>query len=254
LPIELAENYVEKRLSAREAGEAEAIERLRSEAALLERLSRLDVTPRILARGEDGRGPWHRIERVRLPTLAARLTQAGAALDPAWTERAARAAFAALATLHEATDSAGPLHVVHGDLSPANLAIDDAGVRAVVLDLDLASWRERASPSDGAFRGTLDYVAPEVARGERATCVSDLFALAASLLHAVIGAPPRSGRFDGEPTFPALLAAAAEAPLLRDEDRRLAGRGPGHAAILACLEHDPSRRPPSAREVTRAMC
>src|SRR5262249_55454416 len=67
MPIEHGEADVIKRLSSRERGEPEATLRLRSEAALLARLSALGVTPRFLERGEDARGPWHRIERISLP-------------------------------------------------------------------------------------------------------------------------------------------------------------------------------------------
>lgn len=253
MPIVHAEGHVEKRLTAREAREAEAVTRLRSEAALLERLGGLGITPRLLARGEDTLGPWHRTERVTLPTLAERLRTARAPLEPAWIERATRAAFRTLAALHEAADANGPLQVIHADLSPGNIAIDDSGTRAVVLDFDLASWREGSMPSDGAFRGTIDYVAPEIARGERPTQRSDLFALAATLFHAVLGAAPRSSRTDGEPSFAALLMVAAEAPLLHDEDAALAARGPGHAALVACLAHEPDRRPISARAVCATL-
>ena len=246
MPVQHTEDHVEKRLSARERGVPEAIARLRSEAALLARLSGLGVTPRLLESGEDAQGPWHRIERVPLPTLAERLARAGGPLDPSWIERAIRAAFGALATLHEAADASGSLLVVHADLSPANIAIDDTGTRAVLLDLDLAWWRDGPARLDGTFRGTVAYVAPEVARGERPAPRSDLFALAATFLHAVTGAPPRVGS-----TFAALLAMAAEAPLLGHEHERehIAIRGPGHAALIACLAHDPADRPASARAV-----
>lgn len=253
MPIVQAGDHVEKRLTPREAREQEAVARLRSEGALLERLSGLGITPRFVARGEDGLGPWHRIERVEAPTLAARFAAAGGPLAPDFVERAARAAFSALAMLHEAADEHGPLYVVHADLSPTNVAIDEAASRVVILDLDLSWWRDGALREDGAFRGTIDYVAPELARGERPTTRSDLFSLAATLLHGVLGVPPRSGRSDREPSFPALLALAAEAPLLSEADRALATRGPGHAALLGCLELDPNARPSSARAVVEAI-
>jgi serine/threonine protein kinase len=204
--------------------------------------------------GEDERGPWLRTERVPFPVLAHRLEQHAergvAALETAWVERATRAAFAALAELHEAAAEGGPLLVVHADVSPANLAIDDAGTRAVLLDLELATWRG-APARDGAFRGTVAYCAPEVARGETPTVASDLFALAATLLHAITGAPPRSG-----PSLAALLASAAERPLFDPAGSAatdLAARGAGHAAIVRCLAHLPNERPASAREVLALM-
>lgn len=241
------EILVDKRLSARERGEAEAVDRLRGEARLLAALGGR-VTPRLVASGEDDGGPWLRTAKLPFPTLADRIAASGGgALDAEWVERAARAAFEALADLHEAHDAAGHLAIVHADLSPANLAIDDAGARAVLLDLELACWRE-APPRDGAFRGTVIYAAPEIARGEAPRVASDLFALAASLLHATLGAPPRQG-----PSLAALLAAAAETPLLDERHAALAARGPGHAALLVCLAHDPGDRPASAREVAARL-
>ncbi|HVJ91115.1 MAG TPA: hypothetical protein VM580_15030 [Labilithrix sp.] len=247
MPIEHAADSVEKRLSSRERDEPEAVLRLRSEAELLARLSTLRVTPRLLARGEDDRGPWHRIEPIPLPTLGDHVAKAGGALDSQWIERAVLPLFGALAKLHEATDDSGPLLVVHADLSPSNIAIDESASSCVLLDLDLAWWRD-GPPRDGAFRGTIAYVAPEVARGERPTQKSDLFSLATSLLHAVTGRAPRSG-----PSFAALLAMAAEAPVLDAESATLASRGPGHAAFVACLAHDPAQRPESARAVLAAL-
>jgi serine/threonine protein kinase len=235
----------EKRLSSRNRAETEAVTRLRGEADLLARLGG-NVTPRLVDTGEDERGPWLRMEKVPFPTLAHRLaeaTESGAtSLDLAWVERAFRAALEALATLHEAVDADGALSVVHADLSPANLAVDDAGTRAVLLDLELASWRGAPASRDGAFRGTLVYCAPETARGDVPTVASDLFALAATFLHALTGAAPRNG-----PSFAALLAIAAERPLL-DDHPRLGAAGATHALLASCLAHEPSERPRSARD------
>lgn len=232
MPITPGDTWIEKRLSPRERGEPEAQARLRSEARLLG-LLRGSAFPRLIASGEDEHGPWHRVERIMLPTLAERIARGP--VSPAWVTGAIPAVFRAVAELHEAADATGPLDVVHGDPSPANLAIDDTGTRVVLLDLDLASWRDGHPPLDGAFRGTLHYVAPEVARGEPPTVRSDLFAFAATLMEALLGHPPRDGA-----SFPALLLEAAERPL---------ALGDAPPALAACLAHDPADRPPSARAV-----
>jgi serine/threonine protein kinase len=242
MPIEHAIPYVEKRLSSRERNEPEALAHFASEATLLSRLMPFGVTPRLIAHGCDDAGPWLRTERMFAPTIAEHLERAHGALAPAWIERAAHAALRAMAFLHEATDDGGPLGIVHADLSPSNLIIDEPGDRAFVLDFDLACWREGPPRCDGAFRGTIRYAAPEVARGETPTVRSDLFSLAAVMLHAMTGSPPRRGD-----SFAALLAEAAELPVRRPEHDSLAERGPFHASILDCLHHEPSARPPSAR-------
>ncbi|MDB5216374.1 MAG: serine/threonine protein kinase [Myxococcaceae bacterium] len=242
----------EKRLSTRERDEPEAVARLRGEAALLAALGGR-VTPALVGDGEDERGLWLRTAKVPFPTLAQRLDEAArrgtSALDGAWVERAVRAAYAALAELHEAADDRGSLQIVHADLSPANVAVDDAAARAMLIDLDLATWRGSAA-RDGAFRGTVAYAAPELARGEPPTPASDLFAMAATFLHAITGAAPRSG-----PSLAALLASAAEVPLVDAIGNavELAGRGPAHAALIRCLAHLPHERPASAREVLHLL-
>ncbi len=231
---------MEKRLTSRERGVPEAGERLRLEATLLGRLAGR-ASPRLLGSGEDGDGPWLRTERVPFPSLAERLER-GPNVDAAWMERAILAALRALATLHDAEDELGPLGLVHGDLSPRNLLVDDRAETVVIVDFELARWRERPSWADGAFRGTVAYCAPEVARGEPGTTRSDLFGLGAALLHAATGTAPRQGA-----SLAALLALAAETPLLEAIRENVAARGPGHAAIVSCLAHEPEQRPPSAR-------
>jgi eukaryotic-like serine/threonine-protein kinase len=242
MPVVFAPDHVEKRLSLRERAEPEAALRFRSEAAILTRLSTLRVTPRLLASGEDAAGPWLRIERIPMPMLASRLL--GQPLDLAWVDRAIRSAFAALAEIHEAEDRGGPLRVIHADLSPANVAIDDTATRAMILDFDLACWRE-GPPRDGAFRGTILYTAPEIARGDLPTVQSDLFSLAATLWHAASGAPPRVGS-----SLAALLATAGEKPVFTEGAP--VPRSSGEAALIPCLAHDPRDRPASARDVVLA--
>ena len=218
--VEILETTVEKRLTPRERDEPEAAAQLHSEAALLVALRGTGLAPRLLASGAD----FLRLERLPFPTLAMRMEQG--VIDKSWLGHAAIRAFEALARLHGAKDERGWLRVVHADLSPGNLVIEDAAV--VFLDFGLSAWRQ-SPPRDGAFRGTLAYAAPEIARGEPPTPTSDVFALAASFVHALRGAAPRVGA-----SFAAVLARAAEEPL------DTTGLDPG---LAACLAHDPSERP-----------
>lgn len=224
---------VEKRLSPRERGEPEAALALASEARLLGAIGGRGA-PLLVEAGEDARGPFVRMEKIASPILAARLT---GPLDPAWVDRAFRVTLAALADIHELADERGPLAIVHADLSPSNVAIDDAASRATILDFGLATWRD-GPPRDGAFRGTVAYVAPEIAKGEPPTQRSDLYALGATFLHALTGRPPRTGT-----SLATMIAAAAEEPIAL----------PHHDAIARCLAHDPGERPPSARELLRSL-
>lgn len=226
-------SFVEKRLSTRARDDAEAVARFRAEVELL-RILGGRVTPRLVEAGDDERGPFLRMDNVGMPILEERMN--AAEFDPAWIDRAFLASLAALTVLHE-----GDPQVVHADLSPSNLAVSDDGSNVVILDLGLAFWNG-APARDGAFRGTIAYAAPEVARGEMPTPRSDLFSLGAVFLHAATGEHPHEER-----SFAAAITAVGEVPLIDDRHRALASRGPGHAAMIRCLAHEPADRPASAR-------
>jgi serine/threonine protein kinase len=184
--------------------------------------------------------------KVEWPTLSAHLPTHRTA---PWLVGAIHAAFGALAAVHDADDTAGPLGVVHGDISPTNVAVSPDAASALILDFGLAfggRWPRRA---DGAFRGTVAYAAPEAARGEALDARADLFAMAATLLHIASGEPPR-----GAVTLAAAIAEAAEAPLAPWASRA-SSRLPAEVGALLerCVAHDPDDRPASARAVLATL-
>ena len=221
-----------KRLPPRMVREEGAQEAIRREARALQALGGRGA-PRWIADGDDDHGPFVVMERVAFPSLAAR-TDSG---DRAFLDRATRSAFSSLALVHEASDAQGPLAMVHGDLSPSNLLVSASGEETKVIDFGLASWRDAPRAPGGAFRGTLLCAAPEVARGESFDARADLFALAASLAHAALGAPLRTAA-----VTPALLAEAAENPI---DPRPLEGRFSSDVFdfLCACLAFDRKDRP-----------
>jgi serine/threonine protein kinase len=210
--------------------------RLVAEGELLARLQGRG-TPRLVASGEDVHGPWLVLERVEGEPLATRM----GAVDAAWMELAAGAAFDALAQVHAAG-------VVHGDLSPDNVMLSAEARRATLLDFGLAFWPGAPPMPAGPFRGTLLYAAPEVARGETPDARSDAFALAASLLHVASGEPPRKA----EPQA-AMLLAAGEEPI-EPWARRAAAALPaalGKALVAYCAFERDAR--PEAQASRRAI-
>jgi serine/threonine protein kinase len=84
--------------------------------------------------------------------------------------------------------------------------------------------------------GTPDFLAPEVACGERATPASDAWQLAATISYALTGHPPRGGHPDA---VSGLRAAAAGARLTH-----LPARSAHVALLRAAMDTDPRRRPP----------
>jgi serine/threonine-protein kinase len=225
-----------KRLGPRARDEAWMRERLAAEGGVLGLLGG-EGAPRLLTAGEDALGPWIVMEHVGCAPLEARMGADAGGRDPAWMERAVRSSFAALARVHARG-------VVHADLSPSNVLLAADARTAVLVDFGLARWSGAPPMPAGAFRGTLLYAAPEVARSEAFDARADVFALAASLLHVHGGEPPRAPS-----NAAAMLLAAGDAPIDGWAERAASDlRAPLRATLLACCAFDAARRP-LARDV-----
>ncbi|MCA9706272.1 MAG: serine/threonine protein kinase, partial [Myxococcales bacterium] len=96
-----------------------------------------------------------------------------------------------LHALHTATDERGqPLNIVHRDLSPHNVMLDQSG-RAVLIDLGLAKTDTNPNMTQvGVMCGKLPYMSPEQARLESVDARSDVFALGTVLYELCTGTLP----------------------------------------------------------------
>ena len=137
-----------------------------------------------------------------------------------------------------ALDAAHARGVMHRDVKPGNVVVDSAGL-AHLIDFGIARRTGDATLTQAGFvLGTPDFLAPEVACGERATPASDAWQLAATVSYALTGQPPRGSHPDA---VSGLRAAAVGAPLSRLPTRS------AHLALLrASMDNDPARRPPLA--------
>jgi serine/threonine protein kinase len=135
-----------------------------------------------------------------------------------------------------ALDAAHARGVMHRDVKPGNIVVDKGGL-AHLIDFGIARRTGDATMTIAGFvLGTPDFLAPEVARGERATPASDCWQLAATVSYALTGQPPRGGHADA---ISGLRAAATGAALSHLPQRS------AHLALLrASLDTDPARRPP----------
>ena len=161
----------------------------------------------------------------------------------------------ALAVVHEKG-------VVHLDVKPKNILIDETG-RPRLIDFGLARWRRWWSdePSEsGDVSGTLAFMAPEQARGEteRLGPASDVFALGGVLFFLLTGRPlfagasfqevfqrARSCTFDrsalASPAIPRRLARICLRALAAEPAARYA-RAADLAADLEALARRPANR------------
>lgn len=125
---------------------------------------------------EDGR-PFIVLALYRGTTLAQRL------VPLPWRDSVALAVDAARALAH--AHEAG---VVHGDVKPSNLLVTREGVLKL-LDFGLAAVDEPGTLESRGL-GTLEYMAPEVLRGERAVPASDVWSLAVVSYELLTGVGP----------------------------------------------------------------
>lgn len=100
---------------------------------------------------------------------------------------AAQAA-AGLHHAHTVADGGRPLRLVHRDVKPSNILLDQAG-RALLSDFGLAKYEGGDLPATapGMVKGSAAYLSPEQLAGEQATPRSDLFALGSTLWFALTG-------------------------------------------------------------------
>jgi len=142
-----------------------------------------------------------------------------------------------------AIDSAHAAGIVHRDVKPGNLLLDERG-RVKVADFGIASAAGLDSfTQTGTILGTAGYLSPEQARGERSTPASDRYGL------AIVAWELFTGRRPFEAQTPAAEAAAhvqAPVPSISTANRDLPRAfDPIFARALA---KDPGTRYPTSAE------
>jgi serine/threonine-protein kinase len=136
--------------------------------------------------------------------------------------------------------------LVHRDVKPANILLENGVERARLTDFGLArAVSDAALTQSGVVAGTPQYMAPEQARGETVDHRSDLFSLGSTLYAMCTGHPP----FRAESAVAVLRRVSDDEPR---PVRELNSEVPAwFAAIIAKLHaKDPEQRYQSAAEVS----
>ncbi len=131
--------------------------------------------------------------------------------------------------------------VVHRDIKASNLLVDESG-STLLTDFGLAKGQGyTALTKPGQVLGTLDYLAPELIRGEQASPASDIYAFGCTVYECVAGKTP----FGDKSLLQVGLAHLDEEPPdpggARDDWSPELSR-----AVLQALEKDPALRPSTA--------
>ena len=147
----------------------------------------------------------------------------------------------ALRLLREVAWALGHAHlhdVVHRDVKPDNILLDQTSGRALVTDFGIAVAAEDQDPGgSGTAIGTAEFMSPEQAKGIAVDARSDLYSLACVGFYALSGQVPFSHesaaetlvKHIGEPPPPLLTLAPHTPPAMA-------------SALDRCLRKDPDQR------------
>ncbi|MFE9627277.1 protein kinase [Streptomyces sp. NPDC006527] len=123
--------------------------------------------------------------------------------------------------------------VLHRDIKPGNVLVEDGGERVVLTDFGIAAIQDtKALTMVGMLVGSPDYMAPERISGRPQGPPSDVWSLGATLCAALAGHSP----FSRDTTLATLHAVLYEEPELPS------AAGPLRGILAALLEKEPTVR------------
>ena len=150
-----------------------------------------------------------------------------------------------LGAVADALDAAHARGIVHRDIKPGNLLLDDRG-RVGVADFGIASLAHDTGSftQTGEVLGTAAYLSPEQAAGEPATAASDRYALAVVAYELLTGDKPFIATGFAAVARAHIDDPPPDAPGLPPEAQQVLRRG---------LAKDPADRWASSRDFVKAL-
>jgi serine/threonine protein kinase/beta-lactam-binding protein with PASTA domain len=235
---QLGRRVAVKLLHERFAQDAEFVERFRREASSAASLSHANIVS-VYDRGE-----WGGTYYIAMEFLD------GRSLDSIVREDAPLPAEQAIELTEQVLRAARFAHrhdVVHRDLKPHNVIIDDEG-RVKVTDFGIARAGASEITQTGSIMGTARYLSPEQAQGQAVGARSDLYAVGIMLYELLTGTVP----FEGDSVVAIALRHLSEAPA--PPSTLVPSISPNlDAIVMRALEKDPERRFADADEFLSAL-
>jgi eukaryotic-like serine/threonine-protein kinase len=220
------------------AEDQEFVERFRREASSAAGLSHPNIV------GIFDRGEWNGTYYIAMEYVAGRslkeIVRGQGAIEPG-------AAIDIVVQILRAARFAHRRGVIHRDLKPHNVIIDEEG-RARVTDFGIA----RAGASDmtmtGSIMGTAQYLSPEQAQGHPVSGSSDLYSIGVILYELLTGVVP----FEGETAVAIAFKQVSASP--RPPSELNPALPPSlDSVVLRALAKDPAERYATADELIAAL-
>lgn len=152
-----------------------------------------------------------------------------------------------LAPIADALDVAHAGGLVHRDVKPQNILVGN-GDHPFLADFGLTRGRDQSALTrSGQVVGTIDYIAPELVRGEPAVSASDVYSFGGVLYECMTGSVPYPLPTDAAVLYAHLHEPPPSAKAIRDDFP------PGLDSVLAQgMAKEPEERPASAGELVAA--
>jgi TolB-like protein/Tfp pilus assembly protein PilF/predicted Ser/Thr protein kinase len=225
---EVEEKVALKLLNPEIASDEETIKRFRNELKLARTISHKNVC-RMYDLGQQEGVYYITMEYVAGENLKSFIRRSG--------QLTVDKAIGIAAEICEGLAEAHRLGVVHRDLKPQNIMIDQEG-NARIMDFGIArSLKAKGVTGPGVIIGTPEYMSPEQVEGEAADQRSDIYAVGVILFEMLTGRVP----FGGDTPFAIALKHKAEVP---PDPREFNGRISEALSrlVLRCLEKDRDKR------------
>ncbi|MFN2167447.1 MAG: protein kinase domain-containing protein, partial [Anaerolineae bacterium] len=151
-------------------------------------------------------------------------------------------------TMCEAVSYAHQRGVIHRDVKPANVMLDEKG-QAILTDFGIAKIVGGTQhTASGVMLGTARYVSPEQVQGRAVSGQSDIYSLGATLFEMLAGRPP----YQGDSVISVLMAHVNEP--LPDLNQIRPGLAPGLSALISkAMAKEPGARFRTAGEMAQAL-
>ncbi|CAN5874554.1 hypothetical protein BH23GEM9_BH23GEM9_07710 [soil metagenome] len=227
------------------AADTVARQRFEREAQSAARISHANVTAIYRVGRLTGDVPYMVMEYIDGRTVRD-IVESGSAFDYGY----ARALLASVAAALEAAHDRG---IIHRDVRPGNVFVENRTARAVLGDFGIAALLESGSASAsrltavGVRLGETRYMSPEQIRGDPVTEQSDVYAFGILAYEVLTGRGPYDAKGEAQ-----MITAHLQREPLRLRDLR--GDVDAAVAILIerCLAKEPNRRP-RAQELAAAL-
>jgi len=194
--LELSRRVALKVLHAQFARDPQFVERFRREAEAAAKLQQVNIVP-IYDRGQVEDTYYIAMAYLDGRTLR-ELINVGLTVDQS------------VAIVRQILEAAGFAHrhgVIHRDLKPTNVIVDDSG-RTTVTDFGIARAGQDEITETGMVMGTASYLSPEQAQGETVGPTTDIYSVGVILYECLTGQVP----FRGDTAVAVALKQMSETP------------------------------------------